>query len=502
MTLSKILADVRVSKMYQTMYGQMVVTHDVEVGRLCYDSRMVERADLFVALRGSTADGHRFLQNAVHQGAKVVVIEDDAALPDSLCMHTGVVKVVVPDTRVALAQMSANYYHHPSRNLTTVGVTGTNGKTTTTHLVKAILESDGSSAGLIGTIEYRIGNERIPATHTTPESLELNQLLARMVGAGCRSAVLEVSSHALDQHRVDGIGFSAAVFTNLTQDHLDYHGTMDRYFEAKSILFRELPRESCAIVNLDDPYGSRMCDLTKARTVTYAMTGNADIRLENMSLSLQGTTLTISHGGERTTVRSRLIGQFNVSNILAAFGTGVGLGIPAATIQKAIESVPPVRGRFEHITSPDGWIAIIDYAHTPDALEKALTAIREIFGAGGNGKIISLFGCGGNRDKSKRPRMGRIASERSDVTIITSDNPRNEDPDEIIRETAAGVVPGKTLIIEADRERAINRALEGAKRGDVILIAGKGHEEYQVDQNGKHHFNDREIVEQFLGRPG
>ncbi|HUN66033.1 MAG TPA: UDP-N-acetylmuramoyl-L-alanyl-D-glutamate--2,6-diaminopimelate ligase [Bacteroidota bacterium] len=502
MTLSKILADVRVSKMYQTMYGQMVVTHDVEVGRLRYDSRAVGRSDVFVALQGSAADGHRFVQNAIERGAKVVVLENEEVLPDSLCMHTGVVKVVVPDTRVALAQMSANYFDHPSRKLTAVGITGTNGKTTTSHLVRAILEESGSATGLIGTIEYWIGTERIPATHTTPESLELNELLAKMVASDCRAVVMEVSSHALDQHRVHGIRFSAAVFTNLTQDHLDYHGTMDRYFEAKSVLFRSLPEEACGIINLGDPYGSRMLAVTAGRTVTYAMAGDADIRLESVSLSLRGTELVVGHRGERMMIRSPLIGSFNAANILAAVGTGIGLGVPYDVIVRAIGKTPPVRGRFEPVAGPAGSLVVIDYAHTPDALEKALNAVNDIFDRNRRGKIITVFGCGGNRDATKRPIMGRIATMMSDMTIVTSDNPRNEDPDAIIRDIAAGAVAGKTLVIEPDREQAIRRALAAASAGDVVLIAGKGHEEYQIDRTGKHHFNDREAVERFHRQSG
>ncbi len=500
MTLSKLLDGVRVTKMFQSLYGQMVVTNDIEISHIRYDSRRIGSGDMYVAIPGTHADGHRFIDMAVHNGAKVVVMENDAYLPDSYFLHAGVIKIVVPDSRVALARISANYYNHPAGHLSVVGVTGTNGKTTTAALVKAVLESRGTAAGLIGTIEYVIGKERFTATHTTPESLELNELLARMVDHGCGSVAMEVSSHALHQHRVDGIGFRVAIFTNLTQDHLDYHRTMEEYFQAKAILFRDLSSSSWAVVNLDDPYGPRFLRETRAKTLTYAMTGNADVTTGEISLSLQGTIIEIHHQGEPTFIRSPLIGRFNVSNILAAFGTGIALGLEKRSIQTAIESVDRVNGRFEPIISPKGWTAIIDYAHTPDALQKTLTAVAEIFREKTGKNIITVFGCGGDRDRTKRPRMAKIATELSDVTVITSDNPRSEDPEQIIRETAAGAVPNRTMFTEIDRERAIFFALEKARPGDVVLIAGKGHEEYQILGANKVHFSDREVVEKFIRR--
>jgi UDP-N-acetylmuramoyl-L-alanyl-D-glutamate--2,6-diaminopimelate ligase len=500
MTLSKLLDGVRVTKMFQTMYGQMVLTHDVEISHIRYDSRLVGYGDIFVAIPGTRSDGHCYIDMAINNGAKVVVMEDNAVLPDSYFMHTGVVKVVVPNSRVALAQVSANYYRHPAKQLTVVGITGTNGKTTTATLVKAVLESDGSLAGLIGTIDYVIGNEKYMATHTTPESLELNELLGRMVEHNCRSVAMEVSSHALHQHRVEGIDFKVAVFTNLTQDHLDYHNTMEEYFTAKAILFRELSSSSWAVVNLDDPYGHRLLGETRAKTLTYAISGQADVVAGSMSLSMRGTKVEILHRGERTVIDSPLIGRFNVSNILAAFGAGVALGLEKGSIQKAVQNVARVNGRFEPILSRQGWTVIIDYAHTPDALQKTLTAISDISEGKAGGKIITVFGCGGNRDRTKRPKMGRIATELSDITIITSDNPRNEDPEQIIRETAAGTMPNRTTITEVDRERAIVEALGRAHPGDVVLIAGKGHEDYQIVGDRKIHFSDREVVERFLLR--
>lgn len=498
MVLSKILQGVTVSKMFQTLYGRMVVTHDVEVRNIQYDSRLVQPGDMFVAIRGTASDGHHYIQNAVSNGAKVVVVEDDNILPDSFFMHAGVVKIVVPDSRSALAKASSNYYGDPSEQLTMVGVTGTNGKTTTTHVLKSVLEGAGKKCGLIGTIEYKIGNMVIPATHTTPESLELNELLRRMVREDCHAAVMEVSSHALHQHRVDGIAFDAAVFTNLTQDHLDYHNTMEDYFEAKRMLFVNLAPSASAIVNIDDPWGHRMLEATHARKISYGISHIADVRAEAINLSMEGIQFSIVHNGETTIIKSSLVGRFNVSNILAGFATGIALGIPKQSIQTAINSMSPVRGRFEPILSPRGWTAIVDYAHTPDALEKALASVRDIVSTAGRGRVITVFGCGGNRDRTKRPRMAAAATTQSDITYITSDNPRTEDPERIIDEIMAGVTPGATTRREVDRKIAIMNALGEATSGDLVLIAGKGHEDYQILGDRKVHFSDREIVEEFI----
>lgn len=498
MNLSKLLSGVTVTKMFQTLYGRMVVTHDVQVNRLQYDSRNVGRNDAFVAIKGQGLDGHKFITQAVNNGANVVVMDDDQSMPDSFFMHAGVVKIVVPDTRVALSQLSANYFEHPSRELLMVGVTGTNGKTTTTHLLRSILETSGSTAGMIGTIEYNVGSESIPASHTTPESLELNGLLRTMVEKKCTSAVMEVSSHALHQHRVAGIDFRAAVFTNLTQDHLDYHRTVEDYAAAKRLLFTGLESSAAAIVNADDSWGAYMAEQTRAKKMTYGHGSGADVQVKNVSLSVRGTRFTVHHEQSETEIESSLIGRFNVANILAAFATGVALGISNETLQKAIFGMKSVRGRFEQYTSPAGWTAIIDYAHTPDALQKALMAVKDIFGDEGRGRIITVFGCGGNRDRGKRSKMGAIAAAHSDLTIVTSDNPRHEDPGTIIEDILEGIPRGTNVQHDADRKNAIHQALSGAKNNDVVLIAGKGHEEYQVVGNEKIHFSDREVVEEYI----
>ena len=480
----------------------MVVTHDVEINSLQYDSRKVQNGDMFIAIKGALADGHNHISAAVSKGAKAVVVENDALLPDSFFMHTGVVKIVVGNTRRALAVMSANYFGHPARRLRLIGVTGTNGKTTTTYLIKQLLELSTPSmegkVGLIGTIEYVVGREKYPATHTTPESLELHKLFATMVEKGCTHVVMEVSSHSLYQDRVYGLEFAAAVFTNLTQDHLDYHGTMENYFQAKKILFDSLPSSSWAITNSDDASGPKIVQGTKASVLTYSVNGSSDVSAQNVSLSINGTAFVLRHHAEEITLHSQLVGRFNVYNILAACSAGFALGVSAASINTGVASFSSVPGRFERILSPGGWSAIIDYAHTPDALEKCLNTIRDVLPAQGSNRIITVFGAGGDRDKSKRPLMGKVVDTLSDVAVVTSDNPRTEDPDAIINDILNGVYRKKDLFVETDRRTAITNALSMARTGDIVLIAGKGHEDYQIIGTTKHHFSDREIVQEFI----
>jgi UDP-N-acetylmuramoyl-L-alanyl-D-glutamate--2,6-diaminopimelate ligase len=498
MNLTKLLDGVQVTKMFQLQYGRMAVTQDVEVQSVQYDSRKVSANDCFVAIKGAGVDGHTYVGAAIDRGANVVVLENDATLPDPYFMHTGVVKIVVPDSRKALAILSANYFGHPSKSMKLVGVTGTNGKTTTTHLVRSIFETAGMRTGLVGTIEYRIGEEIIPATHTTPESLELNELFATMVKRGCAAATMEVSSHALHQSRVYGLDFDTAVFTNLTQDHLDYHGTMEAYFQAKKILFDHLKPSASAVTNLDDTYGQTISSSTSAARLTYSAQHAADVEAKNIRLDIDGTTFDVVHNSETTTIATALVGRFNVYNILAAFAAGIALGIPKETIRRGVEKVQNVRGRFEKIRSPQGWTAIVDYAHTPDALEKCLRTIHEVLPDEHRGKIIAVFGAGGDRDKSKRPLMGAVAGALSDVAIVTSDNPRTEDPATILEEIIHGLPKGTKFIRELDRRMAIQKAIQLAQPGDVVLVAGKGHEDYQVIGTKKTHFSDREVVEEFL----
>jgi len=496
MTLNAILEGVRVTKLYSALYGRMVLTQDISVREIRYDSRRVGPGDMFVALRGTSSDGHRFIEPAVAAGAVAVIVDDDAAVPDPFFMHAGVLKIVVPDTRAALAGCAANFFGRPGDRLTLVGITGTNGKTTTSHLVRSVVEESGKHSGLIGTIEYITGAGTTPATHTTPESLELQGLLAAMVGAGCTAAVMEVSSHALAMRRVEGLEFRAAVFTNLTQDHLDYHGSMEEYFRAKKLLFDSLGARDTAVVNAEDPYGLRIAEGSAGARLTYGFGPACDVQATGVFQGIEGTRCTVRTPAGAIAVDSPLTGRFNVLNILAACGAGAALGIPPEAIARGIGAVRAVRGRFERIGSPAGWTAVVDYAHTPDALENCLRTIRELAGKGG--RVITVFGCGGNRDRGKRPIMGRIASSLSDMTIVTSDNPRNEDPDAIIAAIVEGTVPGGDVTTEPDRRAAIRTALGRARPGDVVLVAGKGHETYQLIGARREHFDDREEVERFI----
>ena len=498
MVLGHLLEGVPVSKLFMLLYGAMAQTQDIEVRAVEYDSRKIRRGDLFVAIPGSAVDGQRYVDDAIHQGAVAVVLENDAAVPDALFLHAGVVKIVVPDARIALAQMAANFFGHPSKRLRLIGVTGTNGKTTTTHLIKAALEAQGERVGLIGTIQYDLGGEVVPATHTTPESLELNRLLGDMAARECTAAVMEVSSHALAQHRVNGLQFAIGVFTNLTQDHLDYHGSMNAYCAAKKVLFENLSADAVAVTNADDPRGDDMVQGTRARVLRYGVDPPADIKAGDMAMTIDGMEFTITMAGTSVPMHTTLTGRFNASNILAAFGAATAAGVPYDVAARGIALVKSVRGRFEQIHSPVGWTAIIDYAHTPDALQNTLRAIHQTAGKDARGKIITVFGCGGDRDRTKRPQMGRIATEMSDITIITSDNPRNEDPVAIMAEISAGANARAAVETEVDRRSAIVRALSMAGPGDIILIAGKGHEDYQVVGATKTHLDDREEVEAFI----
>lgn len=498
MKLGLLLEGVRVTKLHQAAYGKAPLTADVEIGGIRYDSRRVSPGECFVALRGTGFDGHRFIAEALQRGATAVVIDDDNALSDSLALHHGVTKILVADTRRALAQLAATFFGHPSKKLTMVGVTGTNGKTTTAYLIRSIFEASGRSAGLIGTIEYVFGQTSSPASHTTPESLELQELLARMVGVGCNAVAMEVSSHALHQSRVYGIDFSAAVFTNLTQDHLDYHGSMEEYFRAKRILFDGLRADAPAVINADDPWGRVLQAERRGALTTYGFRSGSTVTVRDSAATLEGTAITVSVESAPLRLRSPLVGTFNVYNILAAFAAAHALRMPLDAIVSGIERLGAVRGRFERIRSPRGWTAIVDYAHTPDALENCLRTIRALLPEGRPGRVITVFGAGGDRDRTKRPAMGAIAASLSDVVILTSDNPRSEDPLSIIRDIAAGIPPRVPYDVEPDRRRAITQALERARSGDVVLVAGKGHEDYQVIKGDRLHFSDREIIEQFV----
>lgn len=477
-----------------------------EVAGIAYDSRSVQAGYLFVALRGGRLDGHAFIHDAVRRGASVIVAEEDAG-------NGGVPRVIVADGRRTLACLANNFYGQPSRELIVTGVTGTNGKTTTTYLVKSMLESWGKNVGLIGTIRYMIRNRSYCAPHTTPESLEFQGLLRQMLDAGCTHAVAEISSHALAQHRVDGTVFRVAVFTNLTRDHLDFHGTMENYFRAKERLFTELLDENgSAVINTDDPFGRRLASRLRASSgtqavVTYGLTEKADFSARNIRLTPEGFFFTISFGERTRDVFSPLLGIPNVYNVLCAFAVGTVLQIPHETILDGIEQMRTIAGRFEKVDVGQRFLCIVDYAHTEDALERLILSARELLSSTRRGKraegdrpggrIIIVFGCGGERDRGKRPAMGRVATQLSDYVIITSDNPRSEHPLDIIREIEEGVV-GTQYRIEPDRKKAIYSAVELAREGDIVLIAGKGHEDYQEIQGIKYPFRDKDVLEEAI----
>ncbi len=470
----------------------MTGSDEVKVSGISYDSRKVQPGQLFVALKGETADGHRFIRSALNNGAVAVIHEEELEGVDDLASTATFIRV--HDTRRALSLASQVWYHAPSRSMTIIGVTGTNGKTTTTYILKEILEAWGKKVGLIGTIQYMIGDAVYQATHTTPESLEFQKLLYEMLAAGCSHVVTEVSSHALSQKRVDGTVFRAGIFTNLTRDHLDFHGTMDNYFLSKQRFFSELlERTATAVVNLDDPWGRKLAESISAHVYTYGLESGADLLASEIKTSFDGLKFRISTRGRTYDAASPLVGLPNVYNILAAAGAAAAVGVPWNVIMEGIRRSPSIRGRFEKVDAGQKFLAIIDYAHTEDALERLIYTARGLT----KGKIITVFGCGGNRDRGKRPRMGAIATRLSDFVIITSDNPRSENPDEIIREVAAGAAR-RNYLTEPDRKEAIKRAVLMAEKNDIVLIAGKGHEEYQEIGGKRFPFNDREVVEESI----
>lgn len=475
---------------------------DREVLDIACDSRTVREGSLFVAVRGFHSDGHRFIRQAVDRGAVAVVAEEGGAVESAPAVPV----IRVPDSRRALALLAASFYGHPSRKLVLIGITGTNGKTTTSYLARSVIEEAGTSAGLIGTIDYRIGDRIYPAPNTTPESLDLQRFLAEMVGAGATHCVMEVSSHALALGRTEGCLFRVAVFTNLTQDHLDFHGDMQDYFRAKLLLFTGLGQDASAVINRDDARADEIIRSTKARVVTYGLTNAADIHPEGpVRHGIEGLSFTAAAPGGPVAVRSPLVGKHNIYNILAAIGIGISVRFSADVIGRGIGRMQAVPGRMEKVDEGQLFGVLVDYAHTEDALVRLLEAVREV----ARGKVITLFGCGGDRDRTKRPKMGVAAARGSDLVIVTSDNPRTEDPHAIIREIEAGMTtsgvrvstadglrtrrPGKTpYLVLPDRAEAIAAAIGLAETGDIVVLAGKGHEDYQVLGQQKVHFDDRE----------
>lgn len=462
---------------------------EVEIGDICFDSRKVSSKSVFVAVKGVQMDGHDFIKNAIKAGAKAVVAEH---LPSRL--EKSVCYVAVKNSALALGVLSSNFYGNPSRKMYLIGLTGTNGKTTTVTLLYQLFLSLGYKAGLLSTIVNRINEEEIPATHTTPDPVQLNELLARMVKAGCTHCFMEVSSHAIDQDRVAGLEFSGAILTNISHDHLDYHKNFDAYIAAKKKLFDGLNSDAFALVNKDDKRGMVMLQNTKALKHTYALKSIADYKGKIISNSLEGLEMEI----DRKEAWFRLIGDFNGYNLLAAYATGVLLGEEAEEVLAKLTLLNSAPGRFEQVKNKASVTAIVDYAHTPDALKNVLKTINNF--RTGNEQLITVVGCGGNRDKDKRPLMASIASELSNKVILTSDNPRDEEPSAIIEDMKAGVSPSdyrKTIVL-SDREEAIKTACLLAQEKDIILVAGKGHETYQEIKGVKHHFDDREVLGRML----
>jgi UDP-N-acetylmuramoyl-L-alanyl-D-glutamate--2,6-diaminopimelate ligase len=479
------LKDILYKVSLTSTYGDM----NVSVDSVCFDSRQAKPGALFIAVKGTQSDGHDFIGKAIEAGVKVIVCE---RLPESITEH--VTFITVKNSGQALGIIAGNFFGNPSQQLKLVGVTGTNGKTTTATLLYQLFENLGYKTGLLSTVENRIGEEIIAATHTTPDPIQLNVLLRRMVDAGCSYVFMEVSSHAVDQERIAGLKFAGAIFTNITHDHLDYHKTFENYIKAKKKFFDELPGDSFAIVNADDKRGMVMLQNTKAAKHTFGMKKLTDFKGKIITNSIEGLELDI----DNKNVWFKMIGDFNAYNLLGVYGTAVLLGQEPDEVLTQLSTLRGAPGRFELVKPGSKIIAIVDYAHTPDALQNVLDTIGHL--RTGTEQVITVVGCGGNRDKTKRPLMASIACRLSDKVILTSDNPRDEDPMQIILEMQTGIMPHetrKTLVI-ADREEAIKTACMMAKEKDIVLVAGKGHENYQEIRGVKHPFDDREVVERML----
>ncbi len=477
---------------------EVIGSTEKEIKGLHFDSRKVGQGDLFVAQVGTAVDGHTFIEGCVEKGAAAMVLSDRAFMHDA----KDVTYILVENTDKALGLLASKWFGEPSKALTLVGVTGTNGKTTIATLLYKLVRALGHKAGLLSTVVNYIEDEAVPATHTTPDAIELNGLLRRMVDAGCEYAFMEVSSHAIAQERVAGLDFDGALFTNLTRDHIDYHKTFDNYRDTKKRLFDGLKKGAFAVTNKDDKNGLVMTQNCKAEVKTYSTRSLADYKAQILEEGFDGMMLNIN--GKEVFVP--LVGRFNVSNLLCIYGAALCLGFEELEVLRVLSTLKPVNGRFETIRSPKGWTAIVDYAHTPDAVENVISTIREIIDGqkskveSRKPRLITVIGCGGNRDKGKRPMMAKIAKAGSEQLILTSDNPRDEEPADILNDMKAGLTEDElrsTLVIE-DRAAAIQTACTLAQAGDVILVAGKGHEDYQIIKGVKHHFDDHEQVRKYL----
>lgn len=464
---------------------ETIGTTDKNVCSLASDSRKAEKEGIFVAVKGVTTDGHKYIPVVASNHVGAIICEE---MPTSL--EKGITYIRVENSAEALGRLASAWYDHPSRKLKLVGVTGTNGKTTTATLLYEMAKLEGYKAGLLSTVCNYIQDKAIPTTHTTPDPLTLNHLLNEMVEAGCDYAFMEVSSHATEQRRVAGLQFAGGIFTNLTRDHLDYHGTVDNYLNAKKKFFDMLPEDAFALVNADDKAGMVMIQNCKAKKYTYSLRSDADFRTKILETRLDGTLLMLNN----REIEVQFTGKFNAYNLTGVYGAAVLTGFAEEEVMVNMSRLVPVSGRFQTLHSPTGFTAIVDYAHTPDALVNVLDTIREIVGA--DGEIITVVGAGGNRDTGKRPLMAQEAACRSDRLILTSDNPRFENPETIIAEMKAGLsgIELRRTICISDRREAIHTACSLAKKGTVVLVAGKGHEDYQEIEGVKHHFDDREVI--------
>lgn len=477
--------DKKLSKIIAAMPGSQVMGNaDQEITDIVFDSRKAQKGTLFVAQKGVANDGHAYIPQVIAQGCTAVLCEVAPVEAGECCIIT------VPDTHVALGQAAAEFYDNPSRKMKLVGVTGTNGKTTIATLLHHLMMAMGHKAGLLSTVANYVGNDKTTATHTTPDAVTINRLMNEMVEAGCEYCFMEVSSHSIVQHRIECLDFDGGLFTNLTHDHLDYHKTFDAYINAKKAFFDGLKKTAFAITNVDDKNGNKMLQNTAASKMSYSVRTMADFKADVIESTFEGMHLKMN--GEE--VFMQFVGRFNASNLLAIFGAAVSLGFDKHEVLVALSQLTPVDGRFETIRSADGVTAIVDYAHTPDALLNVIGTINDIRSA--SQKLICVVGCGGDRDKTKRPEMAHEAARACDQLILTSDNPRSENPNDIIRDMKAGLEgdePKHTLAI-TDRREAIRTALTLAQKGDIVLVAGKGHETYQEIKGVRTHFDDREVV--------
>ena len=481
----KLLSDI----LYKVKLEEIIGSTHVAISSIVFDSRKVKKDSLFVATKGAADDGHIYIQKAIELGAIAIVCEE---IPKD--KNDQITYVKVADSTYALGVMACNYYDNPSEKLKLVGITGTNGKTTTVTLLFNLFKSLGYSVGLLSTVQNKINNTVIPSTHTTPDAITLNELLFKMEEQGCEFVFMEVSSHAIIQNRIAGINFTGALFSNITHDHLDYHKTFDEYIKAKKQFFNLLPSTAFALTNRDDKNGMVMLQNTKAIKYTYALKNIADYKCKIIESHLNGLLLNI----DNHEVWVKLIGTFNAYNILSVYATAVLLKQDITSVLTALSNLNSVEGRFQYVKSPNGVIGIIDYAHTPDALKNVLETVKEI--RSGSEQVITLVGCGGDRDSAKRPIMAAIACEYSNKVILTSDNPRTEDPEEILNQMQAGINPVdvKKVLRITDRREAIKIACSFSSKGDIILIAGKGHEKYQEIKGVKHDFDDLEILKETI----